>query len=98
MTLLVNECNDFFQPGFGTEVLTGVLPEHAESVIARDVFCPDGHHMMNQEWTISELRELMDTHAPVFHCEKHAYRWNPDVVELENLRKLVNAYDDGGMP
>ena len=67
-------------------------------VVARDVFCPDGHHLMTQEWSLTELRQLLDTNSPVFFCEKHAYRWNPDVLELEALRRLTNECDGGGLP
>jgi hypothetical protein len=34
----------------------------------------------------------------VFHCETHAYKWNPDARELETLRALANAFDGGGLP
>jgi hypothetical protein len=39
-------------------------------VVARDVFCPDGHHLMTQEWSLTELRQLLDTNSPVFFLRK----------------------------
>jgi len=59
-------------------------------VLACDVYCPDGHHGTNQEWTASELRRLLDSQEPLFHCDAHSYRWNPDAREVATLRHVAN--------
>jgi hypothetical protein len=60
------------------------------TVLANDVFCPDGHHRTNQQWTASELRHLLDMHEPLFHCDDHAYRWNPDPADAQQFLRLAN--------
>jgi hypothetical protein len=97
MTILVEKCADCFKTCFGADV-PGDDKYRPAKVFARDVFCPDGHHRIDQEWDVAELRRLLDTNAPLFHCEQHAYRWNPDVQEVEILRRFTNAFDGGGLP
>jgi hypothetical protein len=97
MTILVDKCLECFKTCFGADA-PGEAAYHPKEVIARDVVCPDGHHVAAQRWSVAELRRLLDTGAPVFHCETHAYKWNPDAQELEKLRELANAFDGGGLP
>ncbi len=96
MTILVEKCLDCFKTCFGAPA-PGAEGYRAERLIVRDVVCPDGRHLLGQQWTVAELRELLDTRSPVFHCETHAYRWNPDERELQSLRELCNAFDGGGL-
>jgi hypothetical protein len=93
MTFQVEKCRECLKTCFAGE--PGEAPPR--SLIARDVVCPDGRHLTGQQWSVDELRHLLDTGAPVFHCETHAYKWNPDPRELESLRELVNAFDGGGL-
>jgi hypothetical protein len=95
MTVLVDKCLDCFKTCFAEADGTQY---HPKEVLARDVVCPDGRHVTSQHWSVEELRRLLDTGSPVFHCETHAYKWNPDPRELESLRELVNAFDGGGLP
>jgi len=94
MTVLVDKCEKCLKTCFGANE-SDYRPER---VIARDVVCPDGHHVVSQSWSVNELRHLLDSQTPVFRCEEHAYTWNPNDAELQNLRELCNAFDGGGMP
>ena len=96
MTVQVDKCEQCVKTCFGAaEDEGGYRPER---VIARDVVCPDAHHVVSQSWSVKELRHLLDTQTPVFRCEQHAYSWNPDQRELQSLRELCNAFDGGGLP
>jgi hypothetical protein len=97
MTILVEKCLECMKTNYGAGA-PGETGYHPDRLIARDVMCPDGHHLLSQQWKVAELRHLLDTGSPVFHCDAHAYKWNPDAQELEVLRALVNAFDGGGLP
>jgi hypothetical protein len=97
MTILVEKCLDCMKKCFDNSK-PGEEPYRADRIIARDIVCPDGGHMLNQEWTLPQLRELLDTGAPLFHCAEHGYKWNPDLKELESIRSLTNTFDGGGLP
>ena len=98
MTILVEKCLECFKTNFGAGAPGDPDAYHPEQLIVRDVICPDGRHLMTQQWKTGELRHLLDTGMPVFHCDKHAYKWNPGLDELAVLRELANSFDGGGLP
>jgi hypothetical protein len=98
MTILVDKCQECFRTCFGADLPGADETSRPAKVFARDVVCPDGHHPMDQEWTVPELIHLMESREPIFHCVTHSYRWNPDPKQLEYIRRFANAFASPGEP